>query len=295
MKKLAMATDIAHIKPEGPGVVLLCDLLEQRGIDVIFVPWDAGIDWQLFDMVLIRQTWDYHLRLPEFRAWLQSLEQQQVPVWNPVPLINWNAHKQYLLDLAADGIALPALELLRQGTTANLQAILEQHGWQKAVIKPAVSAAAHHTWIASPRSVKEDTYRLNTLLQQTDFIIQEFLEEVVTGGEYSFLFFNGVFSHAVLKKARKGDYRVQEAHGGTTLPVTINREQLEQAQRVIDTIKLPFLYARVDGVFRGTQLLLMELELIEPSLYLEGNEAAVRRMADAVAVRMQQQPSGLMI
>lgn len=224
---------------------LLLDHLPARA-----VPWDdATVDWNEFDAIVLRSTWDYHKRIDEFRAWIDRLDASGAPLWNPPALLRWNTHKRYLIDLAARGVnVVPTLLCSR------------------VVIKPAVSATAYRTSVLDPFD--------------QEMLVQPFIDEVVTSGEWSLVFFAGAFSHAVIKRARPGDFRVQSDFGGSHERAQPDASLIAGAQDILRAVEEPWLYARVDGVVRDGRLLLMELEMTEPSLFLDA--AAAARFADAI-------------
>jgi hypothetical protein len=247
------------------------------------VIWDApDVTWSTYQAVVVRSCWDYHLHPGHFIAWLRHLEHLQIPLWNPAPILKWNLHKTYLRDLQTQGVAIPPTCWLTRGSTADLATILADHGWNQAVIKPAISATAYHTWRTTRAQGSHDQSRFASLLQHADVLVQQFMKPVVIDGEWSFVFFQKQYSHAVLKKAKPGDFRVQDDFGGTIEVLSPDMALIEQAQQIINCINDPLLFARVDGIERDGQLVLMELELIEPFLFLQSDPHAVERFAQAI-------------
>ena len=232
--------------------------------------------------MLIRSSWDYHLRPLEFLDWIARLERGGVRVWNPGALLRWNHHKRYLQDLAARGVATVPTRWLARGEPADLQALLADVGWREAVIKPAVSASAFGTWRSSTETTSRDQSRLEELLSAGDVMVQPLLSEVGDAGEWSIVFLGGHFSHAVLKRPAAGDYRVQWEFGGSAVATAPARRLIADAGRVLAAVPGDPLYARVDGVERAGRLVLMELELIEPHLFLGWDAQAAGRLARAI-------------
>jgi glutathione synthase/RimK-type ligase-like ATP-grasp enzyme len=261
----------------------VCSILQRYGVKTQAVIWDApDIRWNSYDAVVVRSCWDYHLQPSTFSAWLADLERLQVPLWNPVPILRWNLHKSYLHDLHAQGVAIPPTCWLARGCQADLKTVLADHGWAEAVIKPAISATAYQTWRTIRQQGTQDQPHFAASLQHADLLVQQFMEPVVKAGEWSFVFFHKQYSHAVLKKAKAGDFRVQDDFGGTVEVVSPGRRLLEQAQQIINAIAGPLLFARVDGIELEGQLVLMELELIEPFLFLDSDPQASERFARAI-------------
>ncbi|MFZ0803347.1 MAG: hypothetical protein WBQ09_11915 [Terriglobales bacterium] len=258
--------------------------LAKRGIEARPAVWsDASIPWPAADAVLIRSCWDYHLRRPEFLAWIASLEQAGVRVWNPPAMLRWNADKIYLRDLERKGVAIVPTLWPEKGF--QLQQELRKYSWTKAVIKPRVSATAYRTVLTSAGETNEAQALADDLLRGPGAMLQEFMEEVSTRGEWSLIFFSGKFSHAVLKIPKAGDFRVQHDFGGAERIAEAPESVIRAASRVIGALESVPLYARVDGVESGSQFLLMELELIEPALFLKLAEGAAERFADTIAAR----------
>lgn len=261
----------------------VCEVLQQHGIAATGALWDdPTVPWDRFDAVIVRSCWDYHLRAEEFQVWLDRLERAGLPIWNPAPLLRWNMNKLYLRDLAARGVTIIPTVWLERGAPANLAQVLAQQGWAEAVVKPAVSATAFGTWRTSAATAAVDQTKLAELLARGEVLVQPFMPEICDAGEWSFLFLGGRYSHAVLKRPQAGDFRVQADYGGTVVTVEPPAELIAQATRVVEAVEGRWLYARVDGVVADGQLLLMELEMVEPALFLSHHPAGVNRFAEAI-------------
>jgi hypothetical protein len=282
MPTIALATyrDLPQLTSDDQFV---CALLEMLGVQAHAVIWDApDVAWESYQAVVVRSCWDYHLHPSRFIAWLRHLQHLQIPLWNPAPILQWNLHKTYLRDLQTQGATIPATCWLTRGCAADLATILADRGWKEAVIKPAISATAYHTWRTSREQARQDQERFAALLQHSDMLVQQFMDPVVAEGEWSFVFFQKQYSHTVLKKAQPGDFRVQDDFGGTVELISPDMALIEQAQQIIHCIKDPLLFARVDGIELDGHLVLMELELIEPFLFLQSNPHAAERFAYAI-------------
>ena len=259
----------------------LANALSDRGCRVVAQNWDdAEVEWAAFDAIVLRSCWDYHLRADEFRAWLQCCI--DLPVWNPAPMVLENIHKSYLLELRKNGVSVVDTLLIRSGQRCDLEQVLSRPGWRDAVIKPAISATAHETWLTGGTPLAESQGRLEQLLAHSDVLIQPFIPEISDQGEYSFVFFSGDLSHVVLKQAKAGEFRVQNDFGGKAISVNPARDLVRQVQKVADGIPQPWLYARIDGVEVDGRFLVMEIELIEPMLFIEMADQARERFADAL-------------
>jgi glutathione synthase/RimK-type ligase-like ATP-grasp enzyme len=258
------------------------------GIEAEPAVWDdPSVDWGSFDAVVIRSAWDYHLSPAAFFAWLARLEALGTKLWNPAPVVRANIDKSYLRELAAAGVSVvPTIWVPRgeQGGRTDLDQVLAARGWTDAVVKPVISAGAFRT-----RRVKlggpGGQAALDDVLAHSDAMVQPFLPEIAAEGEWSFVFLGGEFSHAVLKTPRAGDFRVQEDHGGRTERREPPPGLVVQARDALIAGPPSWLYARVDGVRRGAELIVIEVELIEPSLYLLHSPVAARKLAQAIKAR----------
>ena len=269
---------------------LLAEALGARGAVVDAVPWsDPAARWAAYDAVVVRSTWDYFLRADEFHAWLDRLERDGIRVFNDVPTLRWNADKTYLRDFAARGVPIVPTWWLPRGSTSSLAELRRVTGWSELVVKPTVSGGAHRTWRATPDAQATDESRLGAMVEDGAAMVQPLLDDIEREGEWSLLFFAGCYSHAVLKRPRMGDFRVQREHGGTLAPAQPSHEVIAAAKRVLDAIPVvgePPLYARVDGCVVGGELLLMELEVLEPELFLRCAAESPNRLADALLARL---------
>jgi glutathione synthase/RimK-type ligase-like ATP-grasp enzyme len=264
---------------------LLMGEMSGRGCDARPFVWDdLAVRWSQFHRVVIRSCWDYHKRLPEFLAWLDRLEADKVPLWNPASLVRANAHKSYLRGLQAAGLPVVPTVWLERGARADLVDLLKERGWAEAVVKPAVSASAFRTWRVSIHEAAGPQGRgaFRRLLGERDVLVQAFLPEIERDGEWSFVFFEGEFSHAVLKRPAPGDFRVQSEFGGEVLARSPSDSVLAEAERISHHIPRPWAYARIDAVEAQGVLTLMEVELIEPHLFLGTDPRAPGRFASAI-------------
>lgn len=283
MKKIALATsdEFADLTPEDK---LLASCLRDVGYDASPLVWnEPSQNLTKFSAVVIRSCWDYHKNASAFLGWIDNLEKASVHVLNSPSILRWNLEKTYLLDLAERGAAIPPTLWFEKGEVGSLADTLAETGWGKAVLKPTISATAWRTFVVTRENAREMQAEHDDLLRAGGVMIQKFIEEVQTRGEWSFVFFDKKFSHAVLKRARDGDFRVQNNFGGS---VESNLEApsglIDQARRIIESIDQELLYARVDGVEMEGELCLMELELIEPVLFLDSDRSAAQAFAAAI-------------
>ena len=269
---------------------LFADALLARGVSSDAVPWsDPAARWSAFDAVVVRSCWDYFHRASEFHAWLDRLEAEGASVHNDVRVLRWNADKTYLRDLDAAGIPVIPTRWLEAGSPASLRALRRDTGWDELVVKPTVSGGAHRTWRSAPDAETEHDSELAEMIRAGAVMVQPLVREIEREGEWSLVFFGGAYSHAVLKRPRSGDFRVQREHGGSLEQAAPTTAVIAAAERAIAA--MPFgaeapLYARVDGCIVDGRLLLMELEVLEPELFLRCAPESADRLADALLARV---------
>lgn len=282
-RRLAIATSVI-IPGIHPDDAHLAVSLQRLGIEPTACVWnDPTVDWSMFDAVLMRSTWDYFKHYADFRRWLDRLP---VPTINNKELLRWNSDKRYLLELAKHGIDIIPTQLL---TAPQLQQTLADMPAQEVVVKPTVSGTAQHT----ARGSSDDALFQQVVAQlplEFDYLVQPYLPEVVSDGEWSLLFFDGEYSHAVIKRPATGDYRVQSEFGGTAQAIEPDATLIASAKRALTAAAAighaDAAYARVDGVICKGRFLLMELEMIEPCLHFEGRREAAERFAGNLRRRL---------
>ncbi|MBS1668098.1 MAG: hypothetical protein JST58_12035 [Bacteroidetes bacterium] len=263
---------------------LIAEYLESKDIRVSPIPWDnPTVEWTSFDTVVIRSAWDYIHRASEFNIWLEKMKVLGVKLFNPISVIQWNQHKSYFVDFSKKGVLVPPFQYCPSKSQFELSSIMNERAWDKVVVKPAVSAGSFNTWVVENDNLKHSQQRFAELLRTNDMIVQEFRKEVLTDGEWSLLFFNKKFSHAIIKKPKIGDFRVQAKFGGTEEPAYPDLAIVEQAERILQKVEEPLLYARVDGVIsKDNKFWLMELELIEPVLFVKNSKNGCAHFYEAL-------------
>jgi glutathione synthase/RimK-type ligase-like ATP-grasp enzyme len=252
---------------------------------------DPAVDWASFDAVLIRTIWDYYKHHADFIAWLDRLDRLGVATFNDSRVLRWNSDKRYLLELAAHAVATIPTRLAAAG---ELPQVLASMPGQQVVIKPSISGGAWHTLRGrvGDAAFADEVARLPCGI---DFLVQPFVPEIVSAGEWSLLYFGGEFSHAVIKRPAAGDYRVQSEYGGSVEAVQPDVATLAAAAAALAAVDTrghgELAYARVDGVVSAGRFLIMELELIEPFLFLAGQAHAAERLAQHLAQRLYLPPA----
>ena len=266
-----------------PDDQLAADALARRGMDVVPAVWtDPSVAWTTHKAIVVRSTWDYHLRPVEFGAWIDMLERSGCVVWNPCALLRWNANKRYLADLDSRGVPIVPTEWIRDATPSALRDVMDARGWDDVVVKPTISATAYGTRRITRADIDSDASAPDTGLNQGELLVQPFLAEIETAGEWSLMFLGGNFSHAVRKRPVPGDFRVQSEYGGSAVAERAPPSVIAAAERALSAVEGPWLYARIDGVETRDGFLLMELEMLEPLLFLRRAPAAPARFADAL-------------
>ncbi|WP_242922761.1 ATP-grasp domain-containing protein [Pontibacter liquoris] len=262
--------------------------LQEKGLAISYQIWDdPTVDWRRFDAIIMKSPWDYFDKINAFNAWLDELEKLDVPVLNPLQTIRWNTDKSYFKDLAAQRVEVVPTLWLNQGDAFQAEEVFAQLGVEKIIVKPRVSGGAKNTLALTLEQAVASTSAINALLQQEPFMAQPFIPEVAQQGEWSFLFFGGKYSHTVLKTARPGDFRVQHFFGGTIHTPTPPAALLATAQTIVEKFAADCLYARVDGVAIDGRFVLMELELIEPFLFMATSPGAMARYYEALQAQLQ--------
>ncbi len=235
-------------------------------------------------------VWDYFdNNQAEFMSAMRAASQNTL-LLNPLNVLQWNSDKAYLNDLASQGVATIPTVAIEQVTQDHVDVAFEQFSAEKLVIKPQIGGGAWRQVLyerGTPFPPKDE-------LPPEAALIQPFLASIKSEGEYSFLYFDGQFSHAAVKHAQKGDYRIQSIYGGTETPYVPSRDEIEQGQTILDALNFIPLYARVD-LLRGTDgdLKLIELEMIEPYLYLphakiiDGLNQGALSLARALKARLE--------
>ncbi|MEX0938116.1 MAG: hypothetical protein WDZ59_09675 [Pirellulales bacterium] len=266
---------------------LVANELRRRGTRVSAAVWDAAdIDWSRFDSVVIRSAWDYHLKPKQYVQWLERLSAAGTRLWNPPRAIRWNMNKRYLADLADRGVGVVPTSYQPAGEDLLLREVLTRCGWDDVVIKPAISACALGTWRTSLAAADTDQAKFLDQSRSQDLLVQPYLPEVAARGEWSFIFFDGRYSHAALKRPANGDFRVQREFGGTSVPADPAPSLVEQARSMVSAVQHELLYARVDAIEHEGRLILMELEINEPFLFLGLSPSAAQRFAEAILKKL---------
>lgn len=266
---------------------LMLPQLVAASVETEIVDWRSpGFDFSKFDLIVLRSCWDYHLHAAEFIDWLRRTG-QITPILNTVDTVLWNHNKFYLREVDAQGIEIaPTIFVIHADALGAVQTTIRN--WGKVVVKPAVSASAHNTRLMDSATFSMESEPVQRM-QGQPFLVQQFISEIQQQGEISFVYIDGRFSHAAVKRPAAGDFRVQQEHGGSAELFHSSAALLDQVNQIAAAVPQvrESLYCRIDAVARDGKLVLMELELIEPELFLALAEGAAERFAKAIAGRMR--------
>lgn len=262
---------------------LVLDALKANGHRVTRISWsDPEFNWGSTQTVIFRTTWDYFDRFEEWKEWLASTSKLTQMI-NPYALINWNMDKHYLRDLNDRGINIPATRYIEIGEETNLKALYHETGWTDCILKPCVSGASRHTYKLNIDTLQEHEEIFQTLIVKEAMMLQPFQKNVVEKGEVSLMVMGGEFTHAVLKVAKPGDFRVQDDFGGTVHLYDPSSEEIAFAEKAVAACDPQPTYARVDIIRDNSdQLALIELELIEPELWFRLKPESAQVLAKAL-------------
>jgi glutathione synthase/RimK-type ligase-like ATP-grasp enzyme len=275
---IALLTSDRYLPSDKTDDQLLIAALQERDIQAEWVDWRAShVDWKSYDAVMVQSTWDYYENRPQFLQLLKTIESLGVPFYNPYSIIEWNSRKTYLQDLEKMGLKPLESVFVSSQELDNLETILIEKGWDDCVIKPQVSTSAHHVFRLNRTNLPEIQSHLKDLKE--DWVLQPFAPEIVSEGEWSFSFFDKEYLHCALKTPAPHHFVVQT---GKKTPIEPPEWMLREAQHIVNTLNLPALQTRVDVIRRGDELRVMEIEMVEPSLYLRYFPGSERRVAEKI-------------
>lgn len=257
--------------------------LEKNGLSSKRVSWDdPKFDWNSAKVCVIRSPWDYADRQEEFFLWLEHVSKASI-LLNPESQIRWNLDKHYLGELAEAGVNIPSSRYIKKGETRPLADVVLESGWDKCVLKPTIAGGARHTYLLNTRNVGEHESVFKELIGAEDMMLQEFMHNIQSRGEVSMMMINGEFTHAIIKKAKAGDFRVQDDWGGTVEPYEPSESELEFAKDVVSKCETTPFYGRVDMLWDNDgKPALGELEIIEPEMWFRYCPESAHKLADVI-------------
>lgn len=267
---------------------LLKEALERLGLSVNRTYWDdPNYDWRQTRAIVFRTIWDYFERFDEFWPWLQAV-QDKTQLINSMALIKWNIDKAYLLDLAEKGIPVVPSVLVKKGETRMLSDIAAQNDWTDLVVKPTIAGGGYLTYKYRHADLIQSQAQFDTLVAERDMLVQGYISSITEKGEASLMVFGGEFTHSILKRAKPGDFRVQDDFGGSVHPYAHHPEEVALAQRVMAQCSAVPAYGRVDIVWNEqNQPMVSELEIIEPELWVRNAPWAADHFAKAIAQQLK--------
>ncbi|PNQ72610.1 hypothetical protein C1T31_10690 [Hanstruepera neustonica] len=267
---------------------LVQEALNKLGLNTLRLAWDdATFDWSSTTAVLFRTTWDYFDRFAEFSKWLEKIS-RVTTLFNSEKLIRWNIDKHYLLDLKKHGVHIAETHFIEKGSHMSLIDIHKSLGWQETVLKPCISGAARHTYKLNMDNLNNYENIYSELISEESMMLQPFQHHIVAQGEVSMMVFNGQFTHAVLKKAKAGDFRVQDDFGGSVHCYEPTNDEILFAENTIKACPQLPIYARVD-IFTDNDgnTALSELELIEPELWFRRYPDSANKLASGIQQQLK--------
>ena len=269
---------------------LLFEPLKKRGWKAEEISWrNPNVDWNNFDVVIIRSTWDYQKNPQAFFKVLKVINDSSAVLENDLDMIKWNIDKTYLRDLSKQEIEIVPSLWRNTFDVKEFPLFFEELSTDEIIIKPTISATAEDTFRIRNEGRDKYAEKLRTIFSARPFIVQPFLKNIVTEGEFSRFYFDEKYSHTILKTPEKGDYRVQEEHGGHIKKVEPEEEMLTISKKILELLQPTPLYSRIDLVrTEQNRFLLMELELIEPSLYFNMDPESPERFAEVFDARMKE-------
>ena len=280
----------AQLPELDPDDHLLARMLERLGMRVKPAVWtDPSVDWSGAAACIVRSTWDYHRHHEMFLRWIDDV-QAKTYLLNPPGVIRWNAHKFYLRELEKEGVPIVPTIWLARGAPVDLEAILNRSGWPEAVIKPAYGASADGILhVTSGRQARADgKLYVDRLLEHQDALLQPYLATIAVHPERALVFIDGVYSHAVKKMPfmhAQSDLAMRALHppgASGEIPVQATADEISLASKALAAAPAGHIFARVDVVRHGVGLCVLEVELIEPALYLYAHAPAARALARSI-------------
>ena len=266
---------------------LLIRGFEAQGWQVAPVAWtDPTVDWDRFDVALLRSTWDYLDAPQDFLNTLSGIQSSSCRLYNPLAAVRWNMDKQYLFDLASWGI--PVIPTYSVSADVNITyELFAERQWQTIVLKPTMGLGGAHSYRVRLDELKDTVAKLHTDHPELQYLAQPFIEDIVSEGEWSFIYFNRQLSHVLLKQPAPDDYRVQGIYGGSIRQAQPEPADLLRAQVVMNTLPFDLLYARLDFVRVKGQLAVMEVEFIEPIFSFNLVPESIPRLVEATRARLE--------
>lgn len=274
MKSLAILTDLKNknLVPDEQGIL---KIFKDNGINPIVAIWDE-VDWTQFKNILIRSPWDYSSKSDLFKKKITQAQKAGVNIIHSPEILYWNMDKSYLNELAKKTNVVRTI-CVDKFNSDDTEKYFQELG-ETLVFKPKIGAGGRDTF----KIHRNDNKDCLKVLDDTSALVQPYIPAIVDEGEYSFIYFDGEFSHSVVKTAKEGEFRVQDNHGGIVEKYLPNDDELVIIQQMVDSIPFKTTYARVDVVRYEGSFYLMEMEIIEPELFFRFSDGGMKRFAKAL-------------
>ena len=296
MYDIVILTESRYIKPNHPNWYiqqvldedqLLLDALLKNNINAIRKDWnDKNFDWNKTKYAIFRTTWDYFENFKEFLCWIKKTKKKTIFI-NSAEIIHWNIDKKYLIDLSKKGINISPTLFINKKTKTSLTSLFKKTKWKTAIIKPSISGAARHTYKITASNYLNYEKIFNQLIKKECMLFQQFLDNVITHGEISLIFIGKEYTHAVIKKAKDGDFRVQDDHGGTVEIYHPTKDEILFGKKCLKAIPFQPTYSRIDIIKdNNNNPSLVELELIEPELWFRNYPEAAKKLAKEITKKI---------
>lgn len=267
---------------------LVIEGFEARGHEAVSVVWnEAGVDWNRFDAALIRSTWDYIDDGERFLHVLAQIEASSCRLFNPLEAVRWNIDKNYLFDLEQAGTPIIPTFSTSRVAPRDLQDLFLERKWRSAVLKPVFGIGGVDSQRVASAEIERTLQSLAKGSPGQEYLVQPFIDSILSEGEWSFIYFNRQLSHVLLKKPAPNEYRVQGIYGGTVEAAEAGTRDLRQAQAIMERLPFDLVYARLDLVRVDGELAVMEVELIEPILSFNLVSEGVERLVDATLAAIE--------
>jgi len=263
---------------------LLVEPLRKNGWEVHEVPWRRkNTDWDRFDIVIIRSPWDYYHDPEKFLDVLENIDHSSARLENSLEMVRWNIDKRYLRDIQAKGIPIVPTHWRPKWGEQNITSFFKLFDAEEIIIKPVISAGADCTFRLQKYPPKATLKEIRSIFAEQPFMVQPMMQNIIEEGEFSLFYFSGTYSHTVLKTPKQGDFRVQEEHGGQLRLIKPEKKLKNLGKQTMQMLHETPLYARIDFVRTSdNHFALMELELIEPSLYFNMDPESPERFVKAL-------------
>ncbi len=289
---ITLLTASAYLDPKDPDWYiqqiltedeLLCSALEQRGLHVHRIDWtNQDFDWTTTSSVIFRAVWDYTNRYEEFLSFVNTVSAKTLLI-NPLEIVLWNLDKHYLRDLQYRGINVPQTIYIEKEEQRTLHEIHQRNNLTETILKPVMSAGARHTYRLNIENLEDHETLFQQLIRNEAMMLQPFLHSIIERGEITLVIIDGKYTHAILKRAKIGDFRVQDDFGGSVSPYIPTKEEIAFAEYAVSVCSPTPSYARVDIIIDNDgKLAVSELELIEPELWFRFQPYAATALAENV-------------